>query len=333
MNKTDLTIVMPTWNKEAYIRDALDSIFAQKTRFSYHIIVADDHSTDGTLDIVHEYEQQHSGVFTVLASEKNQKLYKNVIRAYAITKTPYFCVLDPDDYWVRDGFLEEALTFLESHSDFTIYTAGIEMLHPDGSRKRCAFPLGERTSTFEDYLRGRAVISYTPSSVYRNVVFANGLPDKMVNLESPTNERTFRADSFRNFIHIREGKAHYSPEVVSCYRLTGEGIYAGSSEVSRQLLNARIFADLWQYDDRRHIELLQSSRSYFNRVKDVLLKGWDKEDLSSGKCLAEIKEFVSLGNLYMDNSVELNRCLSKRLSLLKKICLWAALKLQKKGII
>ena len=328
-----VSIIMPTWNKEKYIAEAIDSILAQKTRFRYHVIIADDHSSDGTLDVVAKYMSAHPDMFTLLTSDENQKLYKNVIRAYAITKTPYFCVLDPDDYWINDHFLEEAITFLDEHEDFTIYSAGIEMLCQDGSRKRCDFPTNERISTFLDYLRENAVLSFTPSSLYRNVVFSNGLPSKMTALESPTNERTFRGDSFRNFIHIREGKAYYTPSVVSCYRLTGEGIYAGTSETSRLLLNARIFADLWQYDDRHHIELLQISRRLFNKVKGDLLKGWSAEKFSAGKCLPEIMEFVALSNLYLENSIELNRHLFKSLSLIKKIYLWAALKLQKKGLI
>ena len=48
----DLTIIMPTFNKAKYIREALDSIFMQETNYHYKIIIADDGSVDATLDIV-----------------------------------------------------------------------------------------------------------------------------------------------------------------------------------------------------------------------------------------------------------------------------------------
>jgi len=334
MNDADLTIIMPLWNKAKYIADALDSIYRQKTRFSYHIIVADDHSTDGSLNIVARYEAQHPGTITVLKSDTNQKLYKNVIRAYAITKTPYFCVLDPDDFWMSDAHVENALSYLSTHPDFTIYSARIQPLGKDGERRPCRFPTRAADSDFADYLRGKSVIAFTQTCVYRNVVFSKGLPQRLLEYESPTKERTLRGDSFRNFLHIREGKAHYSPAIEGCYRLTDEGVFAGSSEVSRQLLNARLFADLWQYDDCRHVELLQTSRRLFTIVKDSLLKEWSIEDYPYGKkCLSEIKEFVELSNLYLNNATELNRSLFRSLPLRRRIYLWAALKLQKKGLI
>ena len=47
-----LTIILPTFNKKDYIAQTLDSIFMQKTIYSYQVIIADDASSDGTLDIV-----------------------------------------------------------------------------------------------------------------------------------------------------------------------------------------------------------------------------------------------------------------------------------------
>ena len=132
----DLTIIMPSWNKEKYIAEALDSILAQKTTYSYHIVVADDHSTDRTLEIVREYSARHPGVFTVLESDVNQKLFRNVRRAYALCKTPYFCVLDPDDFWTDEYKIQKALDYLNAHPDFTIYATDTWVQQPDGARSK-----------------------------------------------------------------------------------------------------------------------------------------------------------------------------------------------------
>jgi len=251
----DLTIIMPSWNKEKYIAEALDSIFAQKTSFSYEIVVVDDHSTDRTLEIVAEYERRHPGVITVLRSDVNLKLFRNVRRAYAICKTPYFCVLDPDDYWTDARHLDKALTFLAGHPDYTIYSAGIEHLSPDGTRRPCGFPAEPVDSSFRDFLYGRAAIAFTQTCVYRNVVFSEGLPPLVENPSTPEMERSFRGDSFRNFLHIRLGKAHFEPGVEACYRLTDEGVYQGLDEEGRLRLNAQLYADLWRFDGCAHREL------------------------------------------------------------------------------
>ena len=263
---TDITVIMPTWNKERYIAEALESVFRQKTSRSFRIIVADDCSTDRSLEIVADYDRRHPGVITVLRSETNLKLFRNVRRAYAITDTPYFCVLDPDDFWTDDGHLEKAVGFLETHPGFTIYSAGIERLERDGSRVRCGeFPETEVDSDFRDYLGRRAVIAYTQTCVYRNTVFSKGLPEKMRNPPVASMEQTMRGDSFRNFLHIREGKAHFSPGVEGCYRITDDGVYQGVSEARQLSMNARFYSDMWLYDDRRHDELLETSR-WFERA-------------------------------------------------------------------
>ena len=128
----DITIIMPSYNKEKYIAENLDSVFMQETSYDYHIIVADDCSTDRTVEIVREYQNKYPDKITLLTSETNQKLYRNVLRAYENTKTDYFCVLDPDDYWTDKYKIQKSLDFLEKNKDYTIYVTDTNMLFPDG---------------------------------------------------------------------------------------------------------------------------------------------------------------------------------------------------------
>ena len=207
----DITIIMPSFNKEKYIKEALESVFMQETTYDYHIIVADDHSTDRTVDIVREYQAKYPDKITLLTSDINQKLYKNVRRAYEITKTDYFCVLDPDDFWIDKHKIQKALDFLEKNKDYTIYVTDTIQQLPDGTRKQFIKRRREIDTTFEDFTNGKGALGCTLGSTFRNVVFKNGLPDKMVNLVSPTNEQSFRGDSFRTALHLHEGKAHCVP--------------------------------------------------------------------------------------------------------------------------
>ena len=46
-----------TYNHALYIREALDSFLMQETNFRYEIVVHDDASTDGTADIIREYQE------------------------------------------------------------------------------------------------------------------------------------------------------------------------------------------------------------------------------------------------------------------------------------
>src|SRR5947209_2238943 len=50
-----LRVIVPTYNHQAYLRQALDSVLMQQTTFEFDVVVIDDASTDGTTQIVHEY--------------------------------------------------------------------------------------------------------------------------------------------------------------------------------------------------------------------------------------------------------------------------------------
>ncbi len=52
---TDLMIVVPCYNVEAYVAECIDSILAQDTTFTYRIVAVNDGSTDGTADILARY--------------------------------------------------------------------------------------------------------------------------------------------------------------------------------------------------------------------------------------------------------------------------------------
>jgi glycosyltransferase involved in cell wall biosynthesis len=310
---------MPSWNKEQYIAEALESVFSQNTHYSYKIVIADDHSTDRTLDIVAAYENRYPGVITVLKSEINQKLYRNVLRAYELLDTPYFCVLDPDDYWISREHIQNALDFLSSHREYTIYSTEIQTLSQDGKVGRCGFPEMSRDSDFSDYLNGSSTIAFTQTCVYRNIVFSKGIPARMLEMESATKEKSFRGDSFRNFLHIREGKAHYEPKVDGCYRMTDCGVYQGLDELGRYLLNAELFADFWRYDNGEHYELLLKSYELFVKAREVLFSFLGHSALEES-CLRKVGgEFSALQALYTVEWKKMERAWKKRLALKKRI--------------
>ena len=54
----EASVVIPVFNRAKTIRDAVDSALAQKTHFKFNVIVVDNHSTDGTTEILREYDNE-----------------------------------------------------------------------------------------------------------------------------------------------------------------------------------------------------------------------------------------------------------------------------------
>lgn len=53
--KTEVSVIIPVRNRAKTIQDAIRSVFMQETTFSYNLIIIDNHSTDGTSDIIEQF--------------------------------------------------------------------------------------------------------------------------------------------------------------------------------------------------------------------------------------------------------------------------------------
>lgn len=109
---TKLSVVIPVYNAEKYIRQCLDSILT-KQKIALEVICVDDCSTDGTPDILKEYEDKYENV-TVIRNETN--LYAGTCRNKGLmaAKGQYVHFLDSDDY-VVDNVYEKLYTLAKEN--------------------------------------------------------------------------------------------------------------------------------------------------------------------------------------------------------------------------
>ncbi|MBS6117222.1 MAG: glycosyltransferase [Clostridiales bacterium] len=110
---TKISVVIPVYNAEKYIRQCLDSILT-KQKISLEVICVDDCSTDGTPAILKEYEEKYENV-QVIRNETN--LYAGTCRNKGLmaAKGQYVHFLDSDDYVVDNAY--EKLYTLAKEND------------------------------------------------------------------------------------------------------------------------------------------------------------------------------------------------------------------------
>ena len=53
-----LSVSVVTYNQKDYIEQCLEGILMQQTNFKFEILINDDASTDGTIDVIKEYEEK-----------------------------------------------------------------------------------------------------------------------------------------------------------------------------------------------------------------------------------------------------------------------------------
>ena len=67
----DLTVIIPVYNGETYLKECLDSIVNQTLGIeNFEVIIVNDNSTDNSLGIINEYASQYPN-FTVISNESN----------------------------------------------------------------------------------------------------------------------------------------------------------------------------------------------------------------------------------------------------------------------
>lgn len=102
-----VSVLIPTWNRERYLGQAIESVLAQTYR-DFEVIVVDDGSTDGTAALVRRYEtvryvyQPHSGI----PAARN--------RALEEARGELIAWLDSDDMYEPEK-LERQVEYLDSH--------------------------------------------------------------------------------------------------------------------------------------------------------------------------------------------------------------------------
>lgn len=94
-----ISLAMPTYNGEKYLREQLDSIYNQ-TLVPDEVVVVDDCSTDGTPAILEEYKQKFGLKYYV--NEKNLGYNKNFEKAICLCSGDYIALSDQDDVWFKD---------------------------------------------------------------------------------------------------------------------------------------------------------------------------------------------------------------------------------------
>lgn len=110
MNKV-LTIIVPTYNMQAYLRHCLDSLIVSNEQLKHlEVLVINDGSMDQSSIIAHEYEQMYPNTFRVIDKE-NGNYGSCINKGLEIATGKYVKVLDADDSFVTSNF-EDYLCFL-----------------------------------------------------------------------------------------------------------------------------------------------------------------------------------------------------------------------------
>ncbi|MFN4149599.1 MAG: glycosyltransferase [Candidatus Sericytochromatia bacterium] len=129
-NNPRLTIALPIYNAEKYLRIALDSILAQDFK-DYQVIIFDNCSEDSTPEICREYTSKDSR-FKYHKNEVNIGAIKNFNNAVSFANTEFFVWLAHDDGW-EPSFLSKCIKKLDETPEAVLCCTGTNYIDADGN--------------------------------------------------------------------------------------------------------------------------------------------------------------------------------------------------------
>lgn len=130
MNKT-LTVVVPTYNMEAFLPKCLSSLILEDKGLmnTLEVLVVNDGSSDRSSEIAQEYAVHHPNIYRVIDKE-NGNYGTCINRGIAEAQGKYIRALDADD-WFNTQALSELLTYLRD-IDVDLVVTESEYRNPDG---------------------------------------------------------------------------------------------------------------------------------------------------------------------------------------------------------
>ena len=217
-----VTVAAICYNHADNLERALDSVLCQRTDFPFRVIVLDDASTDGSQDIIRRYAAADSRIVPVLHKENLYRLGRKMFVEYQDNITsPFFHVLETDDYWCDPDKLQRQVDALRAHPECIACAHAVEYRDGDCNLlmvKGRKVKGGSRVFDIDS-----TQFCHMSTTLYRN--FLSGIPQE--------NRKFLCRDVGRFYYALSMGKLFYFDKAMSVTRRTGTGAWSSLDEATR----------------------------------------------------------------------------------------------------
>lgn len=225
-----VSVLMPTYNHEKTIAQAIESFLAQRCTFPIELCICDDASTDATPTIAAKYQQQYPNQITFIAKPVNQGLMRNYQTLLSVAKGQYLSILESDDYWTDPLKLQKQVDFLDANEEYGLSFTRVSFWQ-DGvlkQAKNMEEVVAKHAKDLYSYMLLRSII-YSPTTCFRrSFLDAYCNVDEYVRLD-------FKTFDYPVWLSLaRFSKVHYLPDDTAVYRISGASI-SNTSDVSKRL--------------------------------------------------------------------------------------------------
>lgn len=201
-----ISVLMPAYNAELFLADAIGSIL-QQTFKDFELIIVDDGSTDSTPNILSEFSKKDSRI-RIIKNDSNLGIVQALNKGLLVCRGEYIVRMDADDISTPDR-LSRQIPFMENHPEIVVLGASLSYIDAQGK----SLGVVRECSTSGSLLFANPLLHPT-------VVIRKRALDKI----GVYYEEKYRyAEDYFLWLRLsKEGRIDAIPDVVLYYRISGE---------------------------------------------------------------------------------------------------------------
>lgn len=163
-----VSVILPTYNRESYLAESIESVLAQ-TYTNFELLIVNDCSTDHTAELLDEFRKKDQRI-RVIENEVNKGAPASRNIAVELAGGKYLAMMDSDDISLPKRF-EKQVAFLERHPQTYVLGSSADVIDPHGKAiDEWRLPRRDRLIRWHSIFRNSRVFC-NPSVTMRASIF------------------------------------------------------------------------------------------------------------------------------------------------------------------
>ncbi len=284
-NQPLLSVLMPVFNSERFVAEAIESILTQTFK-DFEFLILDDASTDRSFEIIKDFENKDPRI-KVYQNEKNLGVVASRNKLINLSKGKYIAWIDSDDVAIETR-LKKQVNFLEAHPEIGMTGAYPIIIDENGKKiRKWWFETDPQKLKIELFFHS----PFLSSSI---VIRKSALPQNYYDSRFPV------AEDFDLYSKIAEGfDIANIPEFLVKYRINSKGLSKSNTE-KMERLSVQVIRE---HAERLGIKLEENTIKNLRKAK-TSLKITSEEVTEIEKSLTLLKNLLLAKNDFKKNSVD-----------------------------
>ena len=234
-----VSFLVTYYNQREYVEQSLESILAIEKPCDWEILIGDDGSTDGTVDVVREYIKKYpDNIRLYIMPREEGKKYDFVKRASANrlnilenSTGDIFCTIDGDDYYCDSSFIKDVIDIFEHNNDVTVVAFGYRYVKEGILGKGCTLPIDITNKRVDKQMYIKSFYVPAGGCVHRKC-FGKERIDYIKKLG-------YFDDNDIVINSLNFGEMYTINKPIYAYRQTGESIFTSMNTLEQAILNVQ----------------------------------------------------------------------------------------------